>query len=321
MLAVLTPEPLDTSGPASGFLGAETGGHETESTQLPCDRQGPTSTSPVAATTADVVEAQGEQGWKNGVVATLSTKLAVPPKQQIWPSTPSAALPMSEVRGEKGDVLETGAKPQQNVQETSFEDTTVVAADGEGIVTAREQKLAASSSTMAIYVRLTESLADTADDSDTESSLGGSDTQRKAAETAITVAAASAQAASPSTQGVAGHHQQHHLQAAVMNSEQVDGETGDVVCRDTSLAASQESELAVGGQREERSNSRPVEFGMPPITRQGAMSDLWQHQGAFRSNQQSMKSMFEEVRLFSEARGVVKSYIEFWSASGTTVQY
>lgn len=299
MLAVLTPEPLDTSGPASGFLGAETGGHETESTQLPRDRQGPTSTSSVVATTTDVVEAQGEQGWKNGVVGTLPTKPATPQKQQLRLSMPSTVLPLSEVRGEKGDVSKTEAKPQQKVHETSFEDTTVVAADGagEGIVTASEQKLVASPSTMAIYVRLTESLADTADDSDTESSLGGSNTQRKAAETATTVAAPSAQAASPSTQGVAGHHQQHHLQAAVMNSEQVDGETGDVVCRDTSLAASQESELADGGQRQERCNSRPVEFGMPPITRQGAMSDLWQHQGAFRSNQQSMKSMFEEVRL------------------------
>lgn len=38
--------------------------------------------------------------------------------------------------------------------------------------------------------------------------------------------------------------------------------------------------------------------GMPmpaPLRRRQAMSDVWQHQGAFRSNRKSMKSMFEEV--------------------------
>lgn len=34
------------------------------------------------------------------------------------------------------------------------------------------------------------------------------------------------------------------------------------------------------------------------LRRQGALSDLWQHQGAFRSNRRSMKSVFEEVGVY-----------------------
>lgn len=34
------------------------------------------------------------------------------------------------------------------------------------------------------------------------------------------------------------------------------------------------------------------------LRRQGALSDLWQHQGAFRSNRRRMKSVFQEVRVW-----------------------
>lgn len=41
----------------------------------------------------------------------------------------------------------------------------------------------------------------------------------------------------------------------------------------------------------------PRERGMPaPMRRREGMSDVWQQQGAFRSNRKSMKSIFEEVR-------------------------
>ena len=47
------------------------------------------------------------------------------------------------------------------------------------------------------------------------------------------------------------------------------------------------------------SRAPPRGRGMPPpvpLRRRAAMSDVWQQQGAFRSNRKSMKSMFEEVR-------------------------
>lgn len=45
-----------------------------------------------------------------------------------------------------------------------------------------------------------------------------------------------------------------------------------------------------------RSERRPSGSTPAPIKRQAAMSDLWQQQGAFRSNRHSMRRMFEEVR-------------------------
>lgn len=59
-----------------------------------------------------------------------------------------------------------------------------------------------------------------------------------------------------------------------------------------------ESEVAAAvlEKREERT-------GPPPrvtLRRQGALSDLWQHQGAFRSNRRRMKSVFQEVWIVGE---------------------
>lgn len=58
----------------------------------------------------------------------------------------------------------------------------------------------------------------------------------------------------------------------------------------------QESRKASG---EGRAQARPPSRarGVPvPLKRRQGMSDVWQQQGAFRSNRKSMKSMFEEVR-------------------------
>lgn len=50
-------------------------------------------------------------------------------------------------------------------------------------------------------------------------------------------------------------------------------------------------------QEEVPTQQPPRPRGMPvPLRRREGMSDVWQHQGAFRSNRRSMKSMFEEVR-------------------------
>lgn len=56
----------------------------------------------------------------------------------------------------------------------------------------------------------------------------------------------------------------------------------------------EQRQQAAGERRSRPSPGR----GMPPVPlrRREAMSDVWQQQGAFRSNRMSMKSMFEEVR-------------------------
>lgn len=51
-------------------------------------------------------------------------------------------------------------------------------------------------------------------------------------------------------------------------------------------------------QQQQREDGARVNWSLPPrpLHRQEGMSDLWQTQGAFRSNRQSMKAMFKEVR-------------------------
>lgn len=61
--------------------------------------------------------------------------------------------------------------------------------------------------------------------------------------------------------------------------------------------------------REEEEYRRPAPGAGIPLRRREGMSDLWQNQGAFRSNRKSMKNMFEEVRVEAWGSGYCPAFL------------
>lgn len=89
-------------------------------------------------------------------------------------------------------------------------------------------------------------------------------------------------------------------------------ESGDIDVMLSALKAQEEWEekvddSTIGSGNGEVVGLPTIRYEAPLLRRQGAMSDLWQHQAAFRTNQRSMKSIFEEV----SACLLLKIYIVF----------
>lgn len=150
---------------------------------------------------------------------------------------------------------------------------------------------------MEVYVRVSEAMA--AADDDAEETIDSSIEGRNLNGTSSLI--------SPPQQTAAAQHEQEqeqqHESEGVVDSkvfqEPVPSSgTGGIMAAEDGLQQEEEKEEeeegqtgGAGGRSREREGVMPV-----PLTRRKGMSDVWQHQGAFRSNRKSMKSMFEEVR-------------------------
>lgn len=161
---------------------------------------------------------------------------------------------------------------------------------------AGQQRLPAA---MEIYLRITESVGGGAGDlSETDSSSrSGVDLRAAAAEhsTAAVAAAAGAAADAKQQQQHSPRHQQHEVDASVSTAS---GSDLDDAQKNGDSKHEEVEEEELGGVAVAAEEVPSPQRGEIPraLRRQGAMSDLWQPQGAFRSNQMSMKNMFEEVR-------------------------
>ena len=147
---------------------------------------------------------------------------------------------------------------------------------------------------MAAYEYLDQAGVDVLELSDTDSSARSTaQFQEKLNDTA----AAAAAAASEEEEQPQRHKQTRRPQQQQQRHEPgTDAESG--LARGTANISMHQAR-SEGGAKEGESAypgaPPPGQFPPPPVKRQGAMSDLWQQQGAYRSNGKSMKSIFQEV--------------------------
>lgn len=160
-----------------------------------------------------------------------------------------------------------------------------------GTADAENDQMGATPANMEVYVRLAESAA-----------AGEFDLDSSADSTSLSHSGGRYDSLSSSLRN---HKQQQQNQQGQLQEEPNVAGSGLVAGSSTSFAPisevgqeQEEEEKGAEASGERRAPPRPPrERGMPvPLRRRGGMSDVWQQQGAFRSNRKSMKSMFEEVR-------------------------
>ena len=147
---------------------------------------------------------------------------------------------------------------------------------------------------MAAYEHLTQAGVDVLELSDTDSSARSTAKFQEFNNTTGGGGATATQQQQPPQQ--TGQQQEQRRDQA--GADAVKPESG--LSRATPNIPMQQAQARSGGGAKERASAYPGappsrQFPPPPVKRQGAMSDLWQQQGAFRSNGKSMKSIFQEV--------------------------
>ena len=146
--------------------------------------------------------------------------------------------------------------------------------------------MGATPANMEVYVRLAESAAAGEFNADLDSSAGSSLSHSGRYDSL--------------SSSLKNHTQRQQDQQDPLQEEPKGAGNGLVAGSSTGFAPI--SEVGHEGTDAEASAERrapprpPRERGMPaPLRRREGMSDVWQQQGAFRSNRKSMKSIFEEV--------------------------